>query len=230
MQGVLQGAEQTLEAVICAPPGQLNRAAGDTGVQPPSSPPSRACKPPCPGVKAALRAPRQGQDTGRAKPEALRCPAGALSPKNLQLPRAGAPGTASWHQTPVGPPRAAAGAQPYLELQLGSQEVVLGRRFVPGSAGLRGEKSGVGASLGTPRFGCTSLGQGTGKERAPQPPAHLGGRLLEGRRLQDFGRPVAVVALLLLGQLLLHQVNVTAGEREGLSQPPAAGIWDAWVG
>lgn len=121
-----------------------------------------------PWGKSRSPSPEAGQDTGRAEPEALRCPAGALSPKNLQLPRAGAPGTASWHQAPVGPLRVAVGAQPYLELQLGSQEVVLGRRFVPGSAGLQGEKSGVGVSLGMPHFGCTSLGQGTGKEREPR--------------------------------------------------------------
>lgn len=43
------------------------------------------------------------------------------------------------------------------------------------------------------------------------PSPHLWRWLLEGWRLQDFGRPVAVVPLLLLGQLLLHQVNVAAG-------------------
>lgn len=58
-----------LEAVICAPPGQLNRAAGDTGVQPTSSPPSRACKPPCPGVKAALRALRQDKTRAGLSPK-----------------------------------------------------------------------------------------------------------------------------------------------------------------
>lgn len=43
------------------------------------------------------------------------------------------------------------------------------------------------------------------------PSPHLRRWFLEGWRLHDFGRPVAVVLLLLLGQLLLHQVNVTAG-------------------
>lgn len=44
---------------------------------------------------------------------------------------------------------------------------------------------------------------------------HLGRWLLVGRWLHDFGRPVAVVPLLLLGQFLLHQVNVAAGGQRG---------------
>lgn len=58
-----------MEEVICAPPGQLNRAAGDTGVQPASSPPSRARKLPCPGVKAALRALRQDKTRAGLSPK-----------------------------------------------------------------------------------------------------------------------------------------------------------------
>lgn len=53
------------------------------------------------------------------------------------------------------------------------------------------------------------------------PTFHLGGWLLGGGWLHDFGRPVAVVPLLLVGQILLHQVNVTAwGEGRNLSAMP----------
>lgn len=110
--------------------------------------------------------------------------------------------------------------QPYLELQLGSQEVALGWWLVPGSAGLWGAEEGEthgGCKIGeVPLLQHPSAGRG-GEMNLPALPAralpspHLRRWLLEGWRLHDFGRPVAVVPLLLLGQLLLHQVNVTAG-------------------
>lgn len=69
---------------------------------------------------------------------------------------------------------------------------------------------------GDPTSAAPISGSRWGDEAARALPSpHLGRWLLVGRRLHDFGRPVAVVPLLLLGQFLFHQVNVAAGGQGG---------------
>lgn len=135
--------------------------------------------------------------------------------------RATLPGTAAWE------PGGCSGAV-----------ACTGVCWAAGSGG--GVKCMVGGRIGeVPLLQHPSVGRGGAVNLPTLPSPHLRRWLLEGWRLHDFGRPVAVVPLLLLGQVLLHQVNVTAGGDGGVTAPgggigtslyPRAwGCW-SWMG